>query len=255
MGQAMLGRAANRHRVATHPNDQCATPVRVDAVAAPHSRVLAVNLAHVIDTPPPWRGTWRDTKPAKTGIDKRPAQHPVLVRRLGVDGDTICDTVNHGGPDQAVYAYAFEDTEWWQQQLAGELSFELGFGSLGENLTLRGVDVTNAVIGERWQIGGAVLQVAVPRIPCSTFASYWHVDRLVKRFVQAGRPGAYLRVLGEGEVAADDEVLVLERPSHGLTLVQTLRALTGDRSLAPKLLSAPELPDEVHRLARTWLGG
>lgn len=223
-------------------------------MAAANSRVLTVNLAHVIDTPLVRRGTRADNKPAHTGIDKRPAGQPVRVGKLGLAGDTICDTVNHGGLDQAVYAYASEDTEWWQQQLADELSFELGAGSLGENLTLRGVDVTNAVIGERWRMGGAILQVTVPRLPCSTFASYWNIERLPKRFVQAGRPGAYLRVLTEGEVAAGDEVFVLDRPPHGLTLVQTLRALTGDRSLAPKLLTAPELPEDVHRLARKWLG-
>ncbi|MDQ1721325.1 MAG: hypothetical protein QOI26_1059 [Pseudonocardiales bacterium] len=227
---------------------------RVYAVAAPNSRVLAVNVAHVIDTPPVRPGTRPNKKPAKTGIDKRPVDQPVRIGRLGLAGDTICDTVNHGGLDQAVYAYASEDTEWWQQQLAGELSFELRHGSLGENLTLRGVDVTNAVIGERWRVGGAILQVTAPRMPCSTFASYWNVDRLAKRFIQSGRTGSYLRVLTEGEVAAGDEVLVLDRPSHGLTLLQTLRALTGDRSLAPKLLTAYELPEDVHRSARTWLG-
>lgn len=223
-------------------------------MAAANSRVLAVNVAHVIDTPPVRPGIRANKKPAKTGIDKRPVDRPVQVRRLGLDGDSICDTANHGGVDQAVYAYAIEDTDWWQEQLDGELRFRLGPGSLGENLTVQGVDVTNAVIGERWQVGGAVLQVAVPRMPCSTFASYWDVDRLPKRFVQAGRPGAYLRVLTEGAVAAGDEVRVLDRPSHGLTLAETLRALTGDRSLAPKLLTAPELPESVHRSARTWLG-
>lgn len=222
-------------------------------MAAANSQVLAVNLAHVIDTPPVRPGARLNNKPARTGIDKRPVEHPVMVGRLGLAGDTICDVRNHGGLDQAVYAYASEDTEWWQRQLAGELSFELGPSSLGENLTLRGVEVTHAVIGERWQVGGAILQVAAPRIPCSTFASHWDVDRLVKRFTQSGRVGAYLRVLTEGEVAAGDEVVVLDRPAHGLTLVQTLRALTGDRSLASKLLSAPELPEDVHRSARKWL--
>jgi MOSC domain-containing protein YiiM len=223
-------------------------------VAAEKPRVLAVNVAHVRDTPAPPARVRTNTKPTKTGIDKRPVDQPVQVRRLGLDGDSICDTVNHGGVDQAVYAYASEDTEWWQEQLAGELSFRLGPGSLGENLTLRGVEVSNALIGERWQIGGAVLQVAVPRLPCSTFAGYWNVDRLPQRFIRAGRPGAYLRVLTEGAVTAGDEVRVLDRPSHGLTLAQTLRALTGDRSLAPKLLTAAELPESVHRSARSWLG-
>jgi len=223
-------------------------------VAAEKSRVLAVNIAHVMDTPPPHTGVRPNKKPTRTGIDKRPVDQPVQVRRLGLDGDSICDTVHHGGVDQAVYAYASEDTEWWQEQLADELSFRLGPGSLGENLTLRGVEVTNAVIGERWQVGGALLQVAVPRMPCSTFANYWKVERLTKRFVEAGRPGAYLRVLAEGAVAAGDEVRVLDRPAHGLTLALTLRALTGDRSLAAMLLTAPELPESVRQSARSWLG-
>lgn len=226
---------------------------RVAGVAAANSYLVAVNVAHVRDTPPVRPNTEANHKPVRTGIDKRPVDRPVRVDRLGLAGDTICDTRNHGGVDQAVYAYASEDTEWWQQELGDELAFELGPGSLGENLTLRGVEVTNAVIGERWRIGGVVLQVAVPRIPCSTFASFWDVDQLVKRFTAAGRTGAYLRVLTEGELAAGDEVRVLDRPAHGLTLLETFRALTGDRSLAAKLLTAPELPDDVHLSARSWL--
>ncbi|HEU5271337.1 MAG TPA: MOSC domain-containing protein [Jatrophihabitans sp.] len=212
-----------------------------------HGELVSINLAQVIETPPPVRGRV-DAKPARTGIDKRPASGPVGVRRLGVLGDTICDTVNHGGEDQAVYAYAIEDADWWQQELAGELHFTLRPGSFGENLTTRGLDVTGAVIGERWRIGSTILQVSVPRIPCSTFAAFWGVDRLVKRFTAAGRPGAYLRVLTEGQLSAGDPITVLDRPSHGLTIAQTFRALTGEHSLAPLLLAAPELPAE----AREW---
>jgi MOSC domain-containing protein YiiM len=225
----------------------------VNAVPVQRSYVLSVNLARVRPNPARRAGHSIDAKPALTGIDKRPVSHPVRLGRLGVAGDSICDTANHGGADQAVYAYASEDTAWWQQQLADELEFELVPGSLGENLTLSGVEVTHAVIGERWQVGGAVLQVSVPRIPCSTFAGFWNVDRLVKRFTEQGRPGGYLRVLTEGEVSAGDEVVVLERPAHGLTLLETFRALTGDRGLAAKLLTAPELPADVHLLASKWL--
>jgi len=217
-----------------------------------HGELLTVNLARVIDTPAPVRGR-QDAKPTKTGIDKRAAVGPVKVNALGLTGDTICDTANHGGYDQAVYAYASEDTAWWQAQLSDELTFVLGPGSLGENLTTRGVEVTDAVIGERWRVGSTVLQVSVPRIPCSTFAAFWQVDRLIKRFTQAARPGAYLRVLTEGELAGGDRIEILDRPSHGLTVGETFRALTGDRSLVPKLLTAPELPDEVRVRASTWL--
>lgn len=214
--------------------------------------LISVNLAQVIETPPPVRGRL-DRKPTRTGIDKRPAAGPVAVRRLGLVGDTICDTVNHGGVDQAAYAYAEEDAAWWQDRLADELPFRLRPGSFGENLTTRGIEVTEAVIGERWRIGSTILQVSVPRIPCSTFAAFWGVDRLVKRFTSAGRPGAYLRVLTAGELSAGDPITVLDRPAHGLTISQTFRALTGDHSLAARLVAAPELPDEARRRAEQWL--
>jgi MOSC domain-containing protein YiiM len=221
----------------------------------PAGELVAVNLARTRPNPSSATFGPQDVKPALTGIDKRPADGPVRVGTLGLTGDTICDTANHGGPDQAVYAYAEEDAAWWQAELAQELSFPLEPGSFGENLTLRGVAVSDAVIGERWRIGGVILQVASPRIPCSTFAGFWQVRQLVKRFTRAGRPGAYLRVLAEGELRAGDQVTVLDRPSHGLTVRQTMQALTGDRSLVPKLLEAPELPDGVHARARKWLAG
>jgi MOSC domain-containing protein YiiM len=212
--------------------------------------LAAVNLADVMDNPARRVHGSPDNKPAKTGIDKRPAAGPVAVRRLGLTGDSICDTANHGGVDQAVYAYAEEDADWWQAQLAAELSFRLRPGAFGENLTTRGLDITGAVIGERWRIGSTILQVSVPRIPCSTFAAFWKVDRLVRRFTEAGRSGAYLRVLTEGELSAGDHITVLDRPSHGLTIGQTFRAMTGDRTLLDRLLLAPELPDGVHEWAQ-----
>ena len=214
--------------------------------------LLAVNLAQVRDVFV-GRTESRAGKPERTGIDKRPVPGPVRLERLGVVGDRVLDTKHHGGVDQAVYAYADEDRAWWQSKLDGELSFELAPGSFGENLTTSGVDVTGAVVGERWHIGTAVLEVCVPRIPCNTFAAFWDVAQLVKRFTEAGRPGAYLRVLVEGEVSPGDRIEVRDRPSHGLTIGETFRALTGDRSLTARLLSAPQLPADVHEAARTWL--
>lgn len=225
----------------------------VNLVAGQLGHLRSVNLARVMDTPVAQVHGRVDRKPKQTGIDKRSADGPVRVGRLGLTGDSICDTANHGGPDQAVYAYAGEDTEWWQARLADELSFRLGPGSLGENLTTEGVDVTGAVIGERWRVGTTVLQVSVPRIPCSTFAAFWQVSRLVKRFTEAGRPGAYLRVLTEGELSAGDRIEVFDRPAHGLTIGETFRALTGDRRLAGKLVGAAELPPDVRARAAEWL--
>ena len=212
--------------------------------------LLAVNLAVVRqDVRPPDR----DGARRPTGIDKRPASGGVWLDAQGVSGDAVCDRRVHGGPDQAAYAYDAADTAWWQQELGAELPFVLGPGSFGENLTTAGLPVSQAVIGERWQIGPVVLQVSRPRIPCATFAAFWKVEKLVKRFTQAARPGAYLRVLVPGEVRAGMPITVLSRPGHGLTIAETFRAMTGDRSLVSKLLDAPELPADIRDDARQRL--
>jgi MOSC domain-containing protein YiiM len=201
-------------------------------------RLLAVNVVHAIRTD-------RRDPVGSTAIDKRPVGGPVAIGTLGLAGDRQCDPA-HGGVDQAVYAYASEDAAFWAQ----ELGREVPPGSFGENLTTVGVDITNAVIGEQWQVGAAVLQVTSPRIPCRNFAGFWDVPDLVKRFTAHGAPGAYLRVLQEGEVRAGDELVVRDRPAHGVTLAETFAARSGDRTLVPRLLEADGLSTKVQRGAR-----
>jgi MOSC domain-containing protein YiiM len=151
---------------------------------------------------------------ALTGIDKR-AVGAVTLTATGVEGDRVLDTRFHGGVDKAVYAYADEDADWW----AAQLGTEIPPGRFGENLRTRGIDVTGAIIGERWEIGDVLLEVSEPRVPCATFQHHMD-DRSgwVRRFTQAGRTGAYLRVLQEGEVAAGAPVVVRDRPSHGISI-------------------------------------
>lgn len=206
------------------------------------AELVSVNLAQVMKT------RWKDNV-GFTGIDKRPASGRVRVFDHHVDGDSILDVANHGGPDKAAYAYAREDAAWW----ASELGRDVPPGSFGENLSTSGLDVTGAVIGERWTIGSAVFEVSCPRIPCRTFAGFWDVPRLIKWFTEVGRPGAYLRIYAEGDVGAGDAIEVVHRPAHGVTIGETFRALTGDHSLASRLLEASELPAEAHERARVWL--
>ena len=186
----------------------------------------------------------------QTAIDKRPVDGRVRVNRLGVDGDTHVDTRHHGGVDKAVYAYAREDLDRWQE----ELGRGLADGCFGENFTTGGLDVTGAVVGERWQVGddGLLLEVTSPRIPCKTFQGWLREPRWVKRFFAGGAPGAYLRVLSEGTAAAGDRIVVVDRPSHGVTLADTfnLRA-TAAEVLARLLDSQPGLaPDLVRAIRR-----
>jgi MOSC domain-containing protein YiiM len=170
----------------------------------------------------------------RTGIDKRPVDGPVLLTADGVQGDTICHTKHHGGPDQAVYAYAAEDLAFW----AAELGQDIRPGGVGENLTVSGVDCTGAVLGERWQVGAAVLQVRRARSPCHVFAGFRGVPDLVKRFIAAGRPGAYLAVERPGLVRAGDEVTLLDRPDHGVTVADLMAASTVARERAPEVAVA-----------------
>ena len=181
-----------------------------------------------------------------TAIDKRPAEGPLTVRRLGVHGDVQANRVHHGGPDKAVYAFADEDAA----HFGAMLGYPVTPGLFGENLRTSGLDVTGAVIGERWRVGGAlVLEVTMPRTPCATFQRRLREPRWVARFQQEGRPGAYLRVTTTGPIAAGDEITVLDRPEHGVTIGDCFAGLSAAQARA--LLDSPvRLGAPVAKVAR-----
>ncbi|MFC4144859.1 MOSC domain-containing protein [Micromonospora mangrovi] len=206
-------------------------------------RLVTVNLGAVTEA------EWAGDASGRTGIDKRPVDGPVLLRADGVAGDFIGERAHHGGADQAVYAYAEEDAGWW----AADLGREIRPGAFGENLTTWAVDVTGAVIGEQWAIGSALLEVTKPRTPCRTFAGFWDMPDLIKRFTVRAAPGAYLRVLRDGEVAAGDPVEVVDRPAHGVTIGEVFRATTLEPELLPRLLDVPELPEPIREKVRRRL--
>jgi MOSC domain-containing protein YiiM len=176
-------------------------------------RIVSVSRGHVVDAE--WAGNLK-----RTAIDKRPVTGRVRVGRLGLDGDEQADTANHGGTEQAVYVYAREDLDWW----AGQAGRDLRDGFFGENITTERLDITNALIGERWRLGTAVVQVTSCRIPCAVFRNWTGETGWVKRFARASRPGAYLRVLEEGDVASGDPVTVLDRPDDRVTVAESMRA-------------------------------
>lgn len=174
--------------------------------------ILAVCRVHQLLPDPGSVGT--------TAIDKRPVVGRVKARMLGLYADVQADRVHHGGPDQAVYAYAQEDAEHW----AHELGREISPGLFGENLRTAGVDVSTAVVGERWRVGSAVLEVTQPRTPCSTFQRRMGEERWVRRFTAANRTGAYLRVAEAGDIGAGDTVDVVHVPEHGVRIADWFAA-------------------------------
>lgn len=182
--------------------------------------VLTVNVTKIIHEGP-WTGSV-----GKTGIDKRPVVGPVLFADNCVAGDSILDRKVHGGYDAAVYAYAREDADWWEQ----ELSRPVTNGKFGENLTTEGIDVNGATVGEHWIIGEVILEVSQPRIPCRVFAGFWDRPELIKEFLAAKRPGAYLRIIKEGNISAGDSIEIIDRPSHAVTIRDLFEAKSGERA-------------------------
>jgi MOSC domain-containing protein YiiM len=180
--------------------------------------------------------------PDVTAIDKRPVSRPVDVGVLGLVGDTQCDRRNHGGRDQAVYAYADADAAWWAEELGQEITP----GLFGENLRLSGIDVSGAVVGERWRIGdegGVVVEVTGHRTPCVTFQNRMGIEHWVRRFAERRLPGAYLRVITPGSIHPDDPVTVITWPAHGVTVAD----ISGvpEPALMVRLLAAADA-GEVH---------
>ena len=134
-----------------------------------------------------------------SAIGKRAVAGPVRLSRLGLAGDVVVDTRVHGGPDQAVLAYASAHYPAWQLEWGRT---DLPHGSFGENLTVEGADETTVCVGDRWRIGRAVLEVTKPRSPCNTLAWYQRRADLITRVRDTGRSGWYMRVITEGELEA-----------------------------------------------------
>lgn len=182
-----------------------------------------------------------------TAIWKAPVEGRVSVRGVNVDGDDQADRAVHGGPDKAVYAYAIEDTREWER----ELGRDLGPGAFGENLTTEGIDVSGALVAERWRVGTTLLEVVQPRFPCFKLGLRMNDPSFVKRFAHASRPGAYLRVVEDGDLGAGDaiEVDTSARPDHGVTVRLVFNAILLDHRLVPQALEAPQLIPSL----REWM--
>jgi len=207
-------------------------------MATTRGKVLSVNV-----------GTAREFdyngRPARSAIWKSPVLGRIAARGVNLAGDDQADRTAHGGPDKAVYAYAVEDARWWEQ----EIGRALAAGEFGENLTTLGIDPNQALIGERWQIGTTVLEVSEPRIPCWRLGVRMNDKMFPRRFTEALRPGAYLRIVVEGDVGAGDEIRVAERPDHDLTVRDVFRIYTRDRDEVERLLSVPRMSESWKRWA------
>ena len=188
----------------------------------------------------------------ETGINKQPTHNRVNVEKHGLVGDTIADTDNHGGVDQAVYLYSLEDYAWWSATLQADLSP----GTFGENLTIAGLDFALLRIGDRFQINDVLLEVTCGRIPCAKLAARMEDPAFVKRFAEVGRPGAYTRVLSTGTVQTNDQISFLPASENHPTVVELFKiwyAKDRDPALLRRGLAAP-VAERARSAFEFWLG-
>ena len=208
----------------------------------PVGRVLSVNVGRP-------REFEYGGRPAKSAIWKSPVVGRIAARGVNLAGDDQADRKVHGGPDKAIYAYAVEDTRWWER----ELGRELAYGQFGENLSTEGIEVNDALVGERWEIGTTVLEVSEARIPCWRLAVRMQDKAFPRHFSEALRPGSYLRIVVEGDIGVDDRIGVVDRPNHGVTVRDVFRIYMRDRHEVARLLAVPQLSESWRRWAEELL--
>jgi MOSC domain-containing protein YiiM len=211
-------------------------------MASSEGRVLSVNVGR----PSTFELNGRQVRSA---IWKSPVVGRVAARGVNLEGDDQADRKAHGGVDKAIYAYAIEDLRWWES----ELGRSLPVAQFGENLTTEGIDVNGALVGERWEVGTTLLEVSEPRVPCWRLGVRMDDMGFVRRFTEALRPGAYLRIVSEGSVAAGDEIRVVGRPNQGLSVRDVLRIYSRDRQEAGRLLAVPGMSESWKAWAQALL--
>lgn len=209
---------------------------------APRNKILSVN----VGLPREFDYNGRS---ARSAIWKTPARGRIKTAGVNLDGDAQADRKAHGGPDKALYAYAVEDLHWWER----ELRRPLVYGQFGENLTTEGIAVNDALVGERWKVGTIVVEVSEPRVPCWRLGVRMGDPKFPRRFTEALRPGAYLRIVVDGEVGAGDEIEVLEKPDHDLTVRDVLRIYAFDHADVGRLVTVPQLSESWRGWARHLL--
>lgn len=205
-------------------------------------KVLSVNLGRV-------RKFEYNGRSARSAIWKSPVAGRIIARGVNLDGDDQADRKAHGGPDKAIYAYAVEDARWWEKDLGRPVQY----GEFGENLTTEAIAVNDALVGERWEIGTAVLEVSEPRLPCWRLGVRMNDQMFPRRFTQALRPGAYLRIIVEGDLGAGDEIRVVDRPDHDLTIRDVFRIYTRDRDEVERIVVNPRMSESWREWAKEWL--
>lgn len=202
-------------------------------------QLLSVNVS--LPTNIEYRG-----RQVRTGIFKAPVAGPVMLRALNLDGDAQADLQNHGGGHKAACVYAIENYRYWQSRLGRG---DFGWGQFGENFTVEGMLEDDIHIGDRFRVGGAVIEVTQPRVPCYKLSMKMGLRDFARQFLTSLRVGFYVRVLEEGEVAAGDAIRRLVVGPGRISVREAIHLLYFD----PENLSDARRALSVEAFSPAWL--
>lgn len=186
------------------------------------------------------------TKTYFTAYNKTPQQQPVFLHKTHFEGDGVGNTKHHGGTDKAVCVYPFEHYEKWMTEL--DLELPLSVPAFGENLTVKGLLEDDVCIGDVFSVGEAIVQITQPRQPCQTLASILCRPDMIKKVVDTGRTGYYLRVIKEGLVATGDEMLLIEKHPARISVTESNQIKYGflkDAEKVQRLIEVKELAESM----------
>lgn len=198
---------------------------------------------------------WRGQK-VETGIYKYAVETPIFLGSEDVLNDHVIDRRYHGGSDKACYLYSADHYPFWQNKYPNQ---DWKWGMFGENLTISGLNESEIRIGDRFQIGGALVQVTQPRQPCFKLGVRFGDQSVVSDFWTLPYPGVYVRVLSPGEVKRGDEMVLIERDPESLSVslvFSIFHSKRGDVELMQKAIVEPFMAESCRRdIAKLLVSG
>ena len=190
-------------------------------------------------------------KEVTTGIFKFPVEEGIYLGTEDVVQDHVIDRRYHGGVDKASYLYSADHYEYWSKLYPG---LEMPWGMFGENLTVEGLQEASVNIGDVFSIGEVIVQASQPRQPCFKLNFRFHDRDIVRKFVDAGFPGVYVRVLKGGHVSAGAEMKQLE-PKDSVSIQQVYRWIYASEfdPEVKRAINDPNIAASCHKdLLKRW---
>ena len=148
------------------------------------------------------QGTVQQINLSAGGVPKR-AIDVANVGREGIAGDSHNDKVNHGGPDRALCLFSSEVIDALRAE-----GHPIAPGTVGENLTISGIDWSTVLPGKRYRAGEVELEITGYTSPCKNIAGSFQNGEFIRisQKLHLAESRVYARVLKTGVIKTGDTV-------------------------------------------------